>query len=151
MPGRAARFACITLLILGLALLLWLPISFKVWVTTSPPWPRGFIVASFSGTLGISAIESQHRHLYPPKLEFSVFPRDTQLYLTPEALRPRVWKGEYVPNWANGVTVRTTTIFVPIWLLSFLCLTWPVSSFVIARRRGKRGFPIEPSGAPLPH
>jgi hypothetical protein len=33
---------------------------------------------------------------------------------------------------------------IGIWLLAFLCLAWPVTSFVIARRRrGTRGFEVE--------
>jgi hypothetical protein len=29
-------------------------------------------------------------------------------------------------------------------LLAFLCLAWPVTSLLIARRWHKRGFPVEP-------
>ena len=33
---------------------------------------------------------------------------------------------------------------IPLWLLAFLCLAWPVTSFVIARRRRRtRGFEVE--------
>jgi hypothetical protein len=43
-------------------------------------------------------------------------------------------------------------VFIPLWLLAAVCLAWPVSSFILHRRRQKRGFPVEPraseSGAP---
>jgi hypothetical protein len=49
-------------------------------------------------------------------------------------------------------------IWCPLWLLAFLCLVWPVTSFIIARRRHKRGFPVDQvatdsiaSGAPKGH
>ena len=32
---------------------------------------------------------------------------------------------------------------LPLWLLAFLCLAWPVTSFLLARRRRGRGFPVE--------
>jgi hypothetical protein len=35
---------------------------------------------------------------------------------------------------------------LPLWLLAAICLAWPVTSFILARRRHKRGFPIEPKG-----
>jgi hypothetical protein len=33
---------------------------------------------------------------------------------------------------------------IPLWLLSAICLAWPVTSFILARRKPKRGFPVEP-------
>ena len=32
-------------------------------------------------------------------------------------------------------------------LLAALCLTWPVTSFILARHGNKRGFPVEPTDA----
>src|SRR5688572_33328465 len=37
-----------------------------------------------------------------------------------------------------------TGIFIPLWLLAFLCLAWPVTSFILDRRRRARGFAFEP-------
>ena len=36
----------------------------------------------------------------------------------------------------------STMLDIPLWLLAFLCLAWPVTSFIIHRRRHKRGFPV---------
>ena len=48
--------------------------------------------------------------------------------------------------WPRVVKVRfpgavATAVHLPLWLLAFLCLAWPVTSFV-ARRKG-RGFGVE--------
>ena len=40
--------------------------------------------------------------------------------------------------------VAISFIAIPFWLLAFLCLAWPVTSFVIARRRRRgQGLPVE--------
>ena len=45
-------------------------------------------------------------------------------------------------NATNTNAGKTTLVMLPHWLLVVLCLAWPVTSFIIARRRGKRGFPV---------
>ena len=42
----------------------------------------------------------------------------------------------------NGYKYRG--IGAPLWLIAFLALAWPVTSFILARRKPKRGFPVEP-------
>ena len=40
-------------------------------------------------------------------------------------------------------------VSLPLWLLAFLCLAWPVISFLFARRRLRmRGFAVEPHSPP---
>ena len=59
------------------------------------------------------------------------------------------------PNWRGAIAlpavgeepVDGVYVSVPLWLLALLCLAWPVTSFIIHRRRHKRGFPVEPKGA----
>jgi hypothetical protein len=65
-----------------------------------------------------------------------------------EALWP-VWKRQDL-----DATHDLTFLWLPLWLLAFLCLAWPVTSFLIARRKRKgRGFEVEAKAAsstPLP-
>jgi hypothetical protein len=60
-----------------------------------------------------------------------------------------VAREQYGPEWISYV------VRLPLWLLCAICLAWPVTSFVIARRRRKgRGFEVEarPGAAvPPPH
>jgi hypothetical protein len=71
----------------------------------------------------------------------------------------RAWLNPYrgslsefdAPYWPPVHTLDGTHVFlqfvkVPLWLLALICLAWPVTSFIIARRRHKRGFPVEPKG-----
>jgi hypothetical protein len=44
---------------------------------------------------------------------------------------------------------RYLTLKFPLWLLAFLCLAWPVTSFLLSRRRRGRGFAVEPLSPPL--
>ena len=45
-------------------------------------------------------------------------------------------------DYARDEPVEVFVSFWPIWFLAFLCLAWPVTSFIIHRRRNKRGFPV---------
>ena len=60
----------------------------------------------------------------------------------------RPYQVQLATFWApSAVNVRNGWhVVIPLWLLAVLCLAWPVTSFVIARRRrGTRGFDVEPS------
>ena len=74
---------------------------------------------------------------YPMSLGFDVGPAEPNPFiggqLWPEVLRER----------AQGL--HLFAIAIPLWLLAFICLAWPVTSFILARRRHKRGFPVEPT------
>ena len=43
---------------------------------------------------------------------------------------------------------RRLKVGIPLWLLAAICLAWPVTSFIVARRKRRRGFPVEPASAP---
>jgi hypothetical protein len=49
-----------------------------------------------------------------------------------------------LPFYERDPVVGGRLLVIPLWLLAFLCLAWPVTSFILARRKPKRGFPIEP-------
>jgi hypothetical protein len=57
------------------------------------------------------------------------------------------WEALWVPSFNRyGTHAGTgeTVIEMPLWLLASICLVWPVTSFIIARRRRKgRGFEVE--------
>jgi hypothetical protein len=44
---------------------------------------------------------------------------------------------------ADVVQETKRVLSIPLWLLAFLCLAWPVTSFLLARRRRGRGFEVE--------
>ena len=48
----------------------------------------------------------------------------------------------------GNTDVGTLMVYVPLWLPAVLCLAWPVTSFLLARRRRRRGFPVEPASPP---
>ena len=58
---------------------------------------------------------------------------------------PMATRSAFLPHWdVSGPTWRYVSL--PLWLPCVICLAWPVTSFIIARRRHKRGFPVEPKG-----
>jgi hypothetical protein len=115
--------------VLGVVLLAWLPLSFYYRVGVVSPWPWG-------GNVMGSSQGSAFTSVGPTPLFWgwgigrSVTNEET--YWT-DALWP-------------VVDIDGTFYYVscPLWLLAFLCLAWPVTSFILARRRHKRGFPVEP-------
>ena len=38
---------------------------------------------------------------------------------------------------------RMHQVSIPVWLLAVFCLAWPVTSFLVRRRRRGRGFAVE--------
>src|SRR5688572_13440184 len=55
------------------------------------------------------------------------------------------WRAALWPTFHNASQGpdRLYLFSMPLWLLAFLCLAWPVTSFLLARRRRGRGFPVE--------
>jgi hypothetical protein len=54
-------------------------------------------------------------------------------------IRDMVW-----PSFQRWEVTGSYQLNIPLWLLAFLCLAWPVTSFVVARRRRRtRGFEVE--------
>ena len=125
------------LLAIGLAALLWLPVSW--FYAVGCYWPQISIAAESSGG-GLRA----QAHLRPyPRLMLVPGPYFERA--TPEDL---AFNDAILPRfvWYNKAPMKTLTVSLPLWLLAFICLAWPATSFLIARRRHKRGFPIEPKG-----
>jgi hypothetical protein len=46
-----------------------------------------------------------------------------------------------------SIPYKSMVFSVPFWLLAAVCLPWPVTSFLVRRRRRGRGFEVEARGA----
>ena len=137
-----------TLLVVGLVLTLWVPFSFfyEVWLLSPVPGSQTEVCV-VNGIADLQFIEDDPQ-LRLPSVRFRFTPafRDfRQEYLWPRYLRDR---------WLNRTGAPITTLWVsfPLWYLPALCLAWPVTSFILARRRRKgRGFEVEAKpGAAVP-
>ena len=123
MLRRIARVLRVLVFGAGLSLLLWLPLSFY------------FFVGLFTPLSSTTSVGGGVRFVYYPSA-FS--------WSCSYGQRPPEFKGHpavffpQVLQWPEGVYV----LDIPLWLLAFLCLAWPVTSFIIHRRRHKRGFPV---------
>src|SRR5688572_7239424 len=159
MLRRVARVLRIVLLILGVSSLVWLPLSFFIGAgCISTLYPKGGMTSlgtsdgkaslAFHGDVAGSA------WLQPWAGLRARGPR----YSLSEALLPSMGHSPASPMRPGnpGLSSRgaVTHIRVPLWLLAFLCLAWPVTSFIVARRtRRSRGFEMGAKAAgstPLP-
>ena len=150
MRPRIKQFLRALLCGLGVVLLAWLPVStfLQAYVAVSCPAKTTLLIISTQGriafmfqewegssSIGIGTLEEGRRGLshwlWPVARTLHMPPvlRSDEVF-DPTAPRPRQW-----------------TLYIPLWLLAFICLAWPVTSFIIHRRRHKRGFPVEPKGA----
>ena len=128
---RRAR-AQFTLAAFGAALLVWFAASFAV---------GGMIVGSEpSARVGLYAGDGLLRLViqdpsFPDQRAADALRRNRE----PSWRRPTStymgWGGA-----TRGGLARV--INIPLWLPALLCLAWPVTSFLLARRRRRRGFPV---------
>src|SRR5687768_14476513 len=120
MLRRAAWVLRVLLLVLGAAVLLWLPVSFLLIAAVSLPFPKQ--ASSIDSTRGRLTVSVLQQGALEVPFEVQVLrarigtPLDRSLALRPQVLRVNQ------PGW------RATTVHVPLWLLAFLCLAWPVTS-----------------------
>ena len=131
MLRRVARVLRWLSLLFGLLLLLSVPVSALRQVRVLAPWPRSFTrVHMNSGLLQVTASKGD-----VAAWNFLIAPAYDVAFIN-----------VLLPSFKFATFSRfedTVVITIPIWLLAFLCLVWPVTSFFISRRH-KRGFPIEP-------
>src|SRR5688572_15106528 len=152
MLRRVARLLRTVLLVLGLLLVAWLPISYLLVMRCDYSWNdagigKGISINVYRGCINVNCLyrsTDQLSHSYVndtggrPKVEFE---RIDRLYFF---LRGAVW-----PTWQRQVNPSHDVgfIWLPIWATAMLALAWPVTSFVIARRRRRgRGFEVEAVG-----
>lgn len=100
-------------------------------------WPRD------SGRLGVS--------FGAVRLACADLPGGPQTFATAGSLTPHeayVWFPLPEYQHSGATNVRSTgyqqwSVEIPLWLLTAICLVWPVTSFIQARKRGVRGFEVE--------
>ena len=133
------------LFVSGVVLLCWTPVSMRLWLRMNAPWPFD------EWEMGIDNGGVVCQVFF--KLDDGQIPADpffdwywlSNYYIERHDLGPTLeWRPRYL--YYSDADTTTVVVGVPLWLLSLLCLAWPVSSFIIARRKQKRGFPVEPSG-----
>ena len=125
------------LLVVGVVLLLWWSVSYLFAVKVSSPWSFYKTVVELSEGLLVVAAPARgdsQALVAIARVSYSLSPSGAALY-------PTWGTNQYL---SNAGVASVTWIAVPLWLLAFLCLAWPVTSFILARRRRKgRGFEVQ--------
>ena len=143
MLRRVVRTTRGLLMAIGLLLLLWLPASWFYWAGVASPLLRTG-VSSGNGGVKVALVFELPAEEYGPSAWAQRAP-------------PRAMVGEEIwllPQYEHVARPNIDMVVaeLPLWLLAFICLAWPVTSFIVARRRHKaRGFEVEtktPSEAP---
>lgn len=133
MLRRVAWWLRLFLLLLGTAAIVAVPLSVvsQTWVNLYVP--QGEFLLNMQDAcirVGVS----------PPHTSFSFEPRLVKVHLRRWSSMDDVLARGRLPTLRRaGNEIHFT---VPLWLLATVCLAWPVTSFIVARRRHKRGFPI---------
>src|SRR5687768_359167 len=132
-----ARALRVVLFALGISVLLWFPLSFRY--QTSVGW-RNVVVYSEAGAMDLwcwdlETLQEALRTDLRARVGRRTFPPGLEYPSTKDALFPRIDDrlGEF----------DDILITIPLWLLAVVCLAWPVTSFLLARRRRGRGFEVE--------
>ena len=132
-----------SLLTTGVLSLCWLPASFVFDLYLG--WPTSQRDAGVLVTRG--CVWLWHTQGINP----SIAPVEEGVSFTIQVGHSTSTKGSLVPTYersfrqsAYGPT-KSVDVRVPLWLLAAICLAWPVTSLLLARRRRKgRGFAVEP-------
>ena len=127
MLRRVARGLRLLLFTLGVALLVWFPVSFYYQISLLAPWPFGGAqLWSLEGSLKLfvfKADEAVPGYAASAGRQYFDSVLADQFWVTVE------WRDIY-------------HVHVPLWMVALLCLAWPVMSFVMRKRR-RRGFEVE--------
>jgi hypothetical protein len=146
MRRRASRVLRVLLFLLAIGLLGCIPLNNYVAARWTSRWPPERVIVTWaSAAIEISWLEevSPNIPLDPAGLEIESGPASYGL-LPKYSARP-FFERFTVSGWAS------TTLHLPLWLLAAICLAWPVTSLLLARRRRKgRGFAVEPAADAAP-
>ena len=136
MLRRVARVLRVGTLVAGLVLLLSWSVSdvFRPYITLGWPWPRTGLVLADGCLFAVVRDKPPSSGIW----NAGALADDEPVPATSQ-LRP------YWVDWSGPKSIFVV-VSIPLWLLAFVCLAWPVTSFIIHRRRHKRGFPVEPKG-----
>ena|SRR5687768_9811210 len=142
MLRRVGRVLRVLLFVIGTAFLISIPLNWLWWGSALSTWPfKRTYIHWKDGCIQLSFLTRSDRNIPLDDAGFNLEAGPVQY-----GLRPRHhWWPEFSrfvdPGWVS------TSLLVPLWLLAFLCLAWPVTSFIVARRKRRRGFPVEPTHA----
>src|SRR5688500_8267341 len=144
MLRRVARFLRGGLFAFGVVIVLLLPVTFGYSLVME--WR--FQTCATGGWLdtGVAAFGFARQNPIPPGKPF--------VFELHRGSRVKFLTNPIWPEVINQTNARGGRLFVlssPLWLLAFLCLAWPVTSFLLARRRRGRGFPVEVTSDGQPH
>jgi hypothetical protein len=134
MPRRVIQALRITLVVLGFCVLALWPMSYVGMPVLRMPLPstNGAAVAFERGIamIGVDLAGPRHRRGVE-RVEASLSPLSDPSTRVPPTFDAR---------WSGGKIAAAC----PLWLLAAICLAWPVTSMLLARRGRKgRGFEIE--------
>src|SRR5687767_12391167 len=141
MLRRVTRAFRLGLGVAGACIVLWLPVSYLAFASLKVPLPSNqyVFVHTTWGRFRFVAVETGSTFGEPPSL-ISYGVTDGEA----ERQRPMIAHGSSVGPAGAG---KIFWVHIPIYCVAFLCLAWPVTSFVIARRRrGLRGFEVQAVG-----
>ena len=141
MLRRVATLMRRLLFVVGLASLAWLPISFftEAWLFAVGQNSWVFDVQVYSGTLQVLFMPGPEL----PEVGYGIAGAR-------ERPSPPLWPTTFHAYRSDGV-YEGRLVFLPLWLPALLCLAWPVTSFLLGRRRrGARGFEVQAGPAPPP-
>src|SRR5687768_6122480 len=138
MPRRVARALRGLLFAIGLLLTLAFVYSFFFGVLVRSAYPSASVAFWLAG--GVVGVQAEY-----PGPDEDVGIRAWHSRATGEWQ----WADAAIPAFGHGppivshppASTTITEIQLPLWLLAFISLAWPVTSFILARRRRKRGFP----------
>ena len=145
MLRRVLRVLRVGLFVVGALVLVWLPISFYYWVFAwSPQWMREEVDTNLTIADGAAVVVYPDVWYDPPD---SLWIEKRVRTVDPDGnfLSPSFTTVDLrIAANATVTTVSVATVSIPLWLLAAICLAWPVTSLLLARRRGKgRGFEVE--------
>ncbi len=133
---RLALFA------LGAGLLAWTVLSLAVVISFWLPLPGGLVIALESemgnGTAGF--VRDVPEWVREPDVQFRS-PGPASALTTLAGF-------DYFTSTSPGYSGWTAAyVTFPLWLLAAVCLAWPITSFVLERRRRGGGFEVEPASS----
>ena len=142
----------VVLFVLGVVLLALIPLGRLYIPSVTVPRPfHGLVISVTGGALVILTAQSHaidtmpsHYGAFDPDEDgaFEVrLTRVTRFYNSSQMFLPRYERG-----W-GPFAASQFVLWIPLWLLAAVCLAWPVTSFLVRRRRRGRGFEVEANAA----
>src|SRR5687768_15383636 len=137
MLRRVARALRALLFVLGSMSLVLVPANILFHARLWSPWPAGGI--------GVSLQDGTLLRLF---VEYTEVRTVFQIRVAPRPVRDPVEFTDMLFPTYVGAEAPWFTHYAsrPLWLLAAVCLAWPVTSYLVRRRRRGRGFEVEAAG-----